>query len=116
MLSESTLLELIQMTTDTPIKIGELITCTPGVYGGRPCIRGTRMPVHVIALAHREGLDAEGILEGYPHLDIVGIYAALAYYYANKADIDRAIEADAALYDELAAKYPHGWTRETHRP
>jgi len=97
------------MATDTPIKVGELITRTPGVYGGRPCIRGTRMPVQTIALAHQEGLDAEGILEEFPHLDIVGIYAALAYYYANKAEIDGQLEADRRLGEELAAKYPRGW-------
>jgi len=97
------------MATDTTISVGRMITCTPGVQGGRPCIAGTRMPVQTVALAYQDGLDAEAILEEFPHLDIAAIYAALAYYYANKAKIDRTIEEFDRLYDEMAAKNPRGW-------
>lgn len=105
------------MTTSAPVDIGQLIVCRPGVYGGRPCLVGTRIPVHTIAVLHEEeGMSSEKILDEFPHLDLARIYAALAYYYANKAQIDADLEAEGKLYDELAAKYPHGWTPETDRP
>jgi hypothetical protein len=60
-----------------------------------------------------EGMSAEQILEEYPHLDLARIHAALAHYFANRSQIEGDLEADRRLGDELAAKYPHGWTRET---
>ncbi len=73
------------------------------------------MTVHAVAVRHMEGMSAEEILEEYPHLDLARIHAALAYYFANRERIEADLEADAKLYDELAAKYPHGWTSETDR-
>lgn len=96
--------------------LSRLIVSTPGVYGGRPCLAGTRMPVRAVALRHKQGMRAEEILEQFPHLDLARIYAALAYYYANKSEIEADLESDRRLGEELAAKYPNGWTRETDRP
>lgn len=97
------------MAAQAPVNVGQLITCTPGVQGGQPCIAGTRMRVCTIAIYHNEGMNAEEILEEvFPHLDLIQIYAALAYYYANKAEIDAGIEAANRLYDKLAARYPNG--------
>jgi hypothetical protein len=62
------------------------------------------------------GLSAEQILDEFPHLDLARIYAALAYYFANQATIEADLEADRKLSDELAARYPRGWTPETDRP
>lgn len=41
-------------------------------------------------------------MQTYPHLAIGKIYAALAYYHANREEIDPILAADDALYDELA--------------
>ncbi len=103
------------MAANASVSIGNLITSKPGVYGGRPCLAGTRMPVHSIAVRRMEGMSAEQILEEYPHLDLARIHAALAYYYANQKQIEDDLEAERRLGDELAAKYPNGWTRETDR-
>jgi hypothetical protein len=46
-----------------------------------------------------EGSTAEEILDQVPDLDLARIYAALAYYYANKAEIDADIAADQAVRD-----------------
>ncbi len=54
----------------------------------------------------------EEILAEFSHLDLARIHPALAYYHVNKAQIEADLAADEALYDELAAEYPHGWTRE----
>jgi hypothetical protein len=73
------------------------------------------MSVHAVAVRHQEGMSAEQILDQFPDLDLSRIHAALAYYYANREQIEAELEAGRRLGEELAAKYPHGWTRETDR-
>ena len=101
------------MATRAPVNIGRLITCTPGVVGGEPCLARTRIPVKKIAVLHNEGMVPEEILAHWPELDLARIHAALAYYYANKQMIDDALESDRRLYEELAARYPR---RDPPRP
>jgi uncharacterized protein (DUF433 family) len=101
------------MSTSAPVDIGGLITSTPGVHGGKPCLAGTRTRVNTIAAMSMQGIDAEHILGEFPHLDLARIHAALAYYYANQERIEAELEAERQLGEELAAKYPHGWTRDT---
>lgn len=103
------------MSTQAPIDIGGLIFSRPDLHSGRACLSGTGMTVHAVAARHMRGLSAEKILDEFPHLDLARIHAALAYYFANRAQIEADLEADRNLGDELAAKYPHGWTRETDR-
>lgn len=100
----------------TRVEIGSLIQSRPDLHGGRPCLTGTGMTVHAVAARHMQGMSAEQILQEFPHLDMGRIHAALAYYYANREGIEADLEADRLLGDELAARYPHGWTRETNRP
>jgi uncharacterized protein (DUF433 family) len=85
--------------------IGELITQTPGVNGGRPCIAGTGVSVAHIAELAEEGLTPEQIVdEVLSPVTLAQVHAALAYYLTNRV----AIEADRAeqerLYHELAAQ------------
>ncbi len=93
------------MSTATEVDIGTLIVRKPGVNGGRPCLKGTGTSVHQMAIMHRVwGLSAEQILVRYDHLDLTGIYAALAYYYANKATIDLQIEEEDRAYEAAVAE------------
>ena len=69
-------------------ELGALIVCTPGVAGGKPCIRGHRVPVHRIAGWWRLGLAIEEIAEKHPSLNPAEIHAALAYYHLNHAAIE----------------------------
>lgn len=82
------------MSRKAPVSIGKLIVSRPGVQGGRPCLEGTRMPVHGIAARHLQGMSAEDILQQFPHLDLGRIHAALAYYHANKELIEAELEED----------------------
>lgn len=104
------------MATNAPVNVGGLIHSRPDLHSGRPCLAGTGMTVHAVAAHHMQGMSAEEILEQFSDLDLSRIYAALAYYYANKAQIEADLEADRRLGEDLAAKYPQGWTRETDRP
>ena len=55
------------------------ISIEPGVCGGQPCIRGTRIYVAIILDGLAEGLTPEQIIDHYPQLTPVDIRAALAY-------------------------------------
>lgn len=55
------------------------IVVDPGLMLGQPCIRGTRLPVHVVVQAIAAGTSPEELLEEYPFLEPEDIHAALAY-------------------------------------
>lgn len=77
-------------------EINSLLTSNPRIRHGRPCITGTGITVHRIAILHDLGHSPEEIVRRYEHLTIAGVHAALAYYYANKQEVDAEIAADAA--------------------
>jgi uncharacterized protein (DUF433 family) len=87
-------------------EIGSLISRTPGVQGGRPCVAGTRVRVQTIAVWSNQGSTPEEIAKKYGHLSLAQVHAALAYYHANKGEIDATLREDDRLYDELAAQHP----------
>jgi uncharacterized protein (DUF433 family) len=81
--------------------IGNLVTRTPGIQGGCPRIAGTGVTVKRIAGWHRMGMEPEQIAAQYGHLTLAQVHAALAYYYANRAEIDADLSDEAAEYDRL---------------
>lgn len=82
--------------TAASIDIGTLIVSKPGVNGGRPCIAGTGMSVHQVAILFAGGMNPEAIAAEYPGVSTEGVYAAITHYLANRAQID------AELADEVA--------------
>ncbi len=78
-----------------------MLVKTPEVCGGRIRIDGTRITVHRIATLYRQGQSAEEIAQTYPHLSLGQIYAAFAYYHANRKEVDAELAADDSQYDEL---------------
>ncbi len=60
-------------------KLLERITVNPGIFGGKPIIRGHRLAVeHVLGML-AAGDSAGTILQGYPWLEPEDIQACLAY-------------------------------------
>jgi uncharacterized protein (DUF433 family) len=55
------------------------ITVDPGVCGGKPCIRGTRINIAIVLDGLAEGLTPEQIIDHYPQLTLDDLHAALAY-------------------------------------
>src|SRR5206468_8660392 len=80
--------------------IGTLIVRSPDVRGGRPRIAGTGVTVRRIVGWYKLGLSPEEISTEIPHLSLAQVYAALAYYHANKDEI----EADIASEDSEAER------------
>lgn len=82
------------------------IEVTPGVAGGKPRIAGHRITVQNIVIWHeRLGLSADEIASEY-ELSPADIYAALAYYYDRREEIDRAIRDDEEFIAELRRRTP----------
>jgi len=52
------------------------------VLSGAPCIRGTRVPAHLIAEMFANGDSVEALLEAYPYLTETQIEAAILYSHA----------------------------------
>ena len=79
--------------------LDSMLVRTPGVCGGRIRIDGTRITVHRIATLYRQGQTPEDIAQTYPHLSLGQIYTALAYYHANRDQIDAELSEADAEYD-----------------
>jgi uncharacterized protein (DUF433 family) len=82
--------------------IGTLITQTPGICGGRPRIAGTGVSVRRIAGWYKMGQSPEEIATSYGHLALSQVYAALAYYHANRDAIDAELSEEDAENDRLS--------------
>lgn len=104
------------MTAEPAITLDSMLVTRPGYREGRPCLRGTGMTVHAVAAAHLMGLSAEEICQQNPDLDPSLFYAALAYYFANRAQIEADLEHDRVEGEALAARYPAGITAATFTP
>ncbi|MBI5649285.1 MAG: DUF433 domain-containing protein [Chloroflexi bacterium] len=83
------------------VDIGTLIVQTPEIGGGQPRIAGTGISVRRVVGWYQLGLTEEEIADRLGHLSLAQVYAALAYYHANRAEIDAAIDAEEADADRL---------------
>lgn len=81
------------------------IVCTPETCGGKPRIDGHRITVKHIVLDHqRRGMSPDEIVSAYPSPALSDVYAALAYYYDHRVDINADIKTDEEL-----ARVPIRW-------
>ncbi len=69
------------------IDIHKLLDIDP--LNGKPVIRGTRLRVLTLAARHLEGRSPEDIASSYPGLSLPAVFAALAYYYEHRDQLDR---------------------------
>jgi uncharacterized protein (DUF433 family) len=83
------------------VEIGTLIDRDPHIRGGRPKVAGTGLTVRRIVGWYKMGMSPEEIALEYPHLTLAQVHAALAYYHANREEI----EADIAQEEAAAAHW-----------
>lgn len=88
------------------IEIGALLSQKPGVCGGRLCVAGTGISVRRIAVLHNQGMTVEEIVGNWGYISVAQVHAALAYYHANKAEMDAALEEEQREHDRLAMLHP----------
>lgn len=84
----------------TYCEIGTLITRDPKLRGGRPIIAGTGTCVRTIVTEYNHGSSPEEIVADRDYLTLAQVHAALAYYFANKTEIDDDLEAERLAYEE----------------
>ena len=87
------------------MQVGSLLSSAPEIRHGRPCIAGTGISVHRVAILHNLGHSPEEIVRKYEHLTIAGVHAALAYYYANKQEVDTEIAADETDAESIEKEF-----------
>ena len=74
----------------------ERISIDPKIHHGKPCIKGTRVPVSVIVGSIADGDTPEQIMQSWPQLTAEDITAALKFAAkaAERADV-AALHSDA---------------------
>jgi uncharacterized protein (DUF433 family) len=83
------------------------IVQTPEVCSGLPRIEGTRITVNVIVReVVRLRRTAEEVLMAHPHLTLAQIYAALAYYFDNRDQVEASLREAEAVVANLRAQFP----------
>lgn len=76
------------------VDIGTLITSTPEIRGGRPCIAGTGTSVQYVSILYNRSRNVEELLAALAHLEPKLIFAALTYYFANRDAIEAQVDED----------------------
>jgi uncharacterized protein (DUF433 family) len=101
-MTESATFIAMTTTTETAITdIGSLIVSSPEVLGGKPRVRGHRVPVHRIAGWWQLGLSVEEIAEKHPPLGPAEIHAALAYYHLHRAEVEGYLSEERGAFKIL---------------
>ena len=57
----------------------QYITATPGILGGKPCIKGTRISVELILETVANGASVADIVREFPQLPVEAVQEAVRY-------------------------------------
>jgi uncharacterized protein (DUF433 family) len=64
-------------------------------------VEGTRVSLDSIVYAFQKGLSPESIVQSFPLLSLEQVYGAIAFYLANRAEIDAYLTAEEAAFDAM---------------
>jgi uncharacterized protein (DUF433 family) len=64
-------------------------------------IEGTRISLDSLVYAFRQGLSPESIVKSFPLLMLEQVYGAIAFYLANRPEIDAYLAAEEAKFDAM---------------
>jgi uncharacterized protein (DUF433 family) len=93
--------ESVTMSTQMSISLVN----SPDVCGGHLRIEGTRITVNQIVVLYKQGYGPEEIADQYPQLTLAQAYAALAYYHANREEIEADLAAEKLEAERLEKEY-----------
>ena len=74
------------------MKLPERISISDEIMKGKPCIKGTRIPVYLLLEMLSQGMTTESIISEYPQLEAEDISAVLVYA-AELAKSDTILDA-----------------------
>lgn len=80
------------------------IVSDPAIRGGRPIIAGTTLKVADVVVVHVLHQKTPDEVASWFRIPLADVYAALAYYYANRAAIDEDIREQDRLAREFKAQ------------
>jgi uncharacterized protein (DUF433 family) len=86
-------------------EIGTLLVRSPDVCGGRLRIDGTRITVNQLVVWYKQGYAPEEIADQYPHLTLAQVFTALAYYHANREEVEADLAAERPEAERLEQEY-----------
>ena len=93
--------------TEAPVtELDSMITRTPGILGGKPCLRGHRIGVHRVAGWWKAGLTIEEIGDRLSSLTPAEIHVALAYYHLHRQEIEGYLDEERAVCRSLERSVP----------
>jgi len=69
------------------VDIGTVSSKRPEFKSGDAYVTGTGVRVTRLVVYHHEGYTPEQIADGFGHLNLAQVHAALAYYHANRDEI-----------------------------
>lgn len=81
------------------------------IVEGPQCLKarivGHRIRVQDVVIWHEKlGMSPEEIVDQYPTITLADVYAALAYYWDHRDEIEREIAEDAAFAEEFRRAHP----------
>jgi uncharacterized protein (DUF433 family) len=83
----------------------DMIVSDPAVRSGRPMVAGTSIRVSDLVASHLyRGLTPEELAVNFA-LNLAQVYAALAYYYMHKTEVDTEIRANAVEAERLLSEF-----------
>jgi uncharacterized protein (DUF433 family) len=94
----------------TTIELSSMLVRDPNHRGGRPSISGTGVSVDRVAVLYSQGTSPEEIGERFD-LTLPQVYAALAFYLANR----EAIDADIDAQDKETLRIAEEWRAQGRR-
>jgi uncharacterized protein (DUF433 family) len=68
-------------------------------------VSNTRVTLDVIIARHQQGLSPEAIHEGFSSVPLTDIYAVLAYYVANREEVDVYLQQRDAEAERIRAEW-----------
>ena len=83
----------------------DTILSDPGKRGGQPIIAGTNIRVSDLIASHLyRGQSPDELAVNFA-LNLGQVYAALAYYYDHKTDMDKIMQVEAAEAEQLLSDF-----------
>jgi uncharacterized protein (DUF433 family) len=64
-------------------------------------VEETRISLDSVVYAFQKGLSPESIVQSFPLLTLEQVYGAIAFYLANRTEVDAYLKAEEAAFDAM---------------
>jgi uncharacterized protein (DUF433 family) len=82
------------------------------VEGGTIRVTGTRVSLDSVVWAFNQGGTAEEIVQKFPTLKLVDVYAVIAYYLRNRVDVDAYLALREREGEEIKKQIQERWPND----